>query len=146
MRPITTVRRVASLAALAAAAGSGALAGGASAASISTPVVLGPGERIPIDFPGYREPSDNRLPNGLRIVRRTAKLTRGEQMTVVMTAPQGFRIVTFGVSGRSEVGFRALDTRYPGRRSTRVQIRAADRRLEPGETGSGRIYLLARRA
>jgi hypothetical protein len=146
MRLVPSLRRTAALGALLATAGSAALAAGAAAASISTPEVIRPGADIPVDFPGYREPASNRLPGGHRIVKRTARLVRGERSTVVMTAPQGFRIVTFGVGERSEVGFAALDRTYPGRRSTRIRLHSVDSRLAPGETGSASIYLLARRA
>ncbi len=141
-----SLRRIAALAALIAALGSAALAGGASAASISTPEVIRPGAKIPIDFPGYREPADDRLPAGYRIVRRTARLVRGEQMIAVMSAPRRFRIVTFGTAEGGEVGFAATDRDYPGQRTTRVRLFAVDRLLEPGETGTATIYLLARRA
>ena len=145
--PLTLpLRRIAALAALAASIGSAALAGSAPAASISTPEVIRPGDRIPIDFPGYREPADDRLPGGWRIVRRTAKVDRGERMTAVMSAPRGFRIVTFGIAEGGEVGFAAVERDYPGRRTTRVRLFAVDRLLSPGETGTGTIYLLARRA
>jgi hypothetical protein len=146
MRLVPSLRRTAALSALVVIAGSAALADGAAAASISTPEVIRPGATIPVDLPGYDEPASNRLPGGHRIVKRTARLVRGERSTVVMTAPQGFRIVTFGVGERSEVGFAALDRTYPGRRSTRIRLYSVDSRLAPGETGSGAIYLLARRA
>jgi hypothetical protein len=128
------------------ATGSAAITGGASAASISTPETIRPGATIPLDLPGYHEPASNRLPGGYRIVKRTARLVRGERSTVVMSAPVGFRIVTFAVGERSEVGFAALDHAYPGERTTRIRLYAVGSRLAPGETGSGTIYLLARRA
>ena len=146
MRQVLPLRSTAALGALLAVTGSAALAGGASAASISTPQVIRPGATIPVDFPGYDEPVSNRLPGRHRIVKRVARLVRGERSTVVMTAPQGFRIVTFAVSERSKVGFSALDPDYPGRRSTRIRLHAVDRRVARGESGSGAIYLLARRA
>jgi hypothetical protein len=139
-------RRVAALAAITATFFSAALAGSASAASISTPEVIRPGAKIPVDFPGYREPADDRLPAGYRIVRRTARLERGEQMIAVMSAPRRFRIVTFGSAEGGEVGFAATDPGYPGERTTRVRLFAVNRLLARGETGRGTIYLLARRA
>lgn len=145
VRSSSSARR-AVVGALFAAAGSAALAGGASAASISTPETIRPGAAIPVDFPGYDEPPSNRLPGGFRIVERTARLVRGERSTIVMSAPRSFRIVTFAVGERSEVGFAALDPAYPGERTTRIRLHAVGRRLAPGETGSGAIYLLARRA
>jgi hypothetical protein len=141
-----SLRRIAALAALLAAVGSAAPAGGASAASISTPEVIRPGAKIPIDFPGYREPTGDRLPAGYRIVRRTARLVRGEQMIAVMSAPRRFRIVTFGTAEGGEVGFAATDPDYRGQRTTRVRLFAVDRLLERGQTGTATIYLLARRA
>jgi hypothetical protein len=146
MRLALSTRRTAALVALVAIAGPAAFSGIAGAASISTPQVIRPGATIPVDFPGYEEPASNRLPGGHRIVKRTARLARGERSTVVMTAPQGFRIVTFAVGARSEVGFAALDRSYPGRRSTRIRLYSVGSRLAPGETGSGAIHLLARRA
>jgi hypothetical protein len=134
------------LATLAAAVLSLAVPGGASAASISTPEVIRPGALIPIDFPGYREPANDRLPGGWRIVRRTARLVRGERMTAVMSAPRGFRIVTFGVVEGGAVGLRPVDPDYPGRRTTRIDLFTLNRLLDPGQTGGATILLLARRA
>ena len=145
MRRSRTLAHRAALAALVAAIGSAAIAGGASAASISTPETIRPGAAIPLDFPGYDEPASNRLPGGFRIVKRTARLLRGERSTVVMSAPRDFRIVTFAVGERSAVGFAALDPAYPGERTTRIRLYAVNSRLAPGETGAGAIYLLARR-
>jgi len=146
MRLSLPLRRTAALAAIVASVGSAGLAGSASAASISTPTVLRPGASSPINFAGYKEPSNNKLPKDFPIVRREAKLVRGEQQTIVMSAPQGFRIVGLGLSEKSQVGFVALNRDYPGRRSTRVQMYSVNSRLAPGETGTGTIYLLARRA
>jgi hypothetical protein len=141
----TALRRIAARAVLLAGLASATLASGAQAASISTPEVIRPGATIPVDFPGYREPADGRLPAGYRIVRRTATIARGERMTVVMSAPRRFRIVTFAVAERGEVGFAAVDRDYPGERSTRVRMYAVNSRLAVGEIGRGVIYLLARR-
>ena len=54
------LRRTASLAAITAVAATAALGATASAATIGAPEVLKPGQSLPIDIPGYREPADNR--------------------------------------------------------------------------------------
>lgn len=63
-----------------------------------------------------------------------------------MSAPRRFRIVTFAVAERGEVGFAPVSRDYPGERSTRVRMYAVGSRLAAGETGRGAIYLLARRS
>ena len=57
----TRLRRSVSLAAITAVAGTAALAGTASAATFEKAPVLQPGATIPVDFPGYKEPANNKL-------------------------------------------------------------------------------------
>ena len=142
----TPVRRILSLAALIAVAASAALGGTASAATIGEREVLRPGAKIPIDFPGYREPANRRLPANYRIVRVPVEVTRGERASTVLTAPRGFRIVTIGFGNGDEVGGSVDDVRYPGKRSVRVNLSVNPNLVDRGETGQGTVYLLARRA
>jgi hypothetical protein len=140
----TILRRGAALAAITAVAGSGALAGAASAATVQKEAVLTPGARIPVDFPGYREPADKRLEANYRIVVVHAALARNEKARTTITAPKGFRLVTFAVSEQSAVGGRA-DNAYAGRRSIRLTLFADRNRVAPGQTAEGTLYALARR-
>jgi hypothetical protein len=143
-----TVRRTASLAALTAVAGSAALAGTASAATIDRPVVMGPSERIPLDFPGYKEPANHRIERNHRIVALHAEVGRGERPTVVVTVPKGFGIVTLGFEEGSEIGAQLTNPKrsYAGKRSVRLTLEANRSRVAAGQTGEGTVYVLARRA
>jgi hypothetical protein len=87
----TRIRRGASLVALTAVAGSAALAGSASAATIGAPEVSGPGSAIPINFAAFKEPANNKLPKNYRIVRKHVEIARGEKASTVMTAPPASR-------------------------------------------------------
>jgi hypothetical protein len=140
------IRKTVSLAAVTALAGSAALSGAASAATIDQPVILGPGQRIPIDFAGYKEPADKKLPRNYRIVRVHVELARGERTSTILTAPEGFRIVTIGVGAGHQVGGVVNDVDYPGKRSVRVKLYANTSAVAKGETAKGTLYLLARRA
>jgi hypothetical protein len=111
----------------------------------SSRTILGPGTRIPIDFPGYREPDDDRLPANHRVVRYRVRAVRGEEAAITLFAPAGFRIVSLGVAQDSEVVPRPRDRRYPGMRAVRVTLAVDRNRVEPGATATGTIYLLARR-
>jgi hypothetical protein len=142
----TRIRRGASLVALTAVAGSAALAGGASAATIGTPEVAGPGSAIPINFAAFKEPANNKLPKNYRIVRKHVELTRGEKASTVMTAPAGFKIVTVGFGDSRQVGGVVDDVHYAGKRSVRVKLFTNNAALKQGETGKGTLYILARRA
>lgn len=141
----TTIRRTASIAAVAAVAGTGPSAGTAAAATIGQPEVLGPGTRLPIDFAAFEEPADRKLPKNHRIVRERIELTRGEQPTTTTTAPKGFRIVTIGFGDGRQVGGVVRDTGYAGKRSVRVKLFVNARKVAPGQVGKGTLYLLARR-
>jgi hypothetical protein len=140
------LRKTVSLAALTAIAGSAALGGAASAATIDQPVILGPGQRIPINFAGYREPADKKLPQNYRLVRVHVELARSEHASTVLTAPKGFRIVTIGVGDGHQVGGVVDDVHYPGKRSVRVKLYANKSSVAQGQTADGTLYLLARRA
>ena len=130
---------------LAVAVVSAVAAGGvASAATVGKPVVMGPGERIPINFAGFKEPADNHLPKNYRIVKEHVEIAKGKRASTVLTAPEGFRIVTIGMGDGHQVGGVVDDVHYPGKRSVRVKFWAAT----PGHGGvaRGTLYLLARRA
>jgi len=142
----TTLRRTVSLVALSAVAGSAALAGSASAATIGTPEVQGPGARIPINFAAFKEPANNLLPKNHRIVRKHVELARGEKASTVMTAPAGFKIVTVGLGNGNQVGGAVDDVHYSGKRSVRVRLFTNNRAVAKGQTGTGTVYILARRA
>ena len=146
MTVIPSLRKSAALAAVTAVAGSAALSGSASAATIDRPVVLGPSERIPIDFAGYKEPADGKLPKNHRIVRVRVELERGERASTVLTAPNGFRAVTIGMGDGHQIGGVVKDVDYPGKRSVRVRLFVNNRAVDQGETAQGTLYLLARRA
>src|SRR3954447_15083996 len=100
----TRIRRSASLVAIAAVAGSAALAGSASAATIGAPEVAGPGSAIPLNFAAFKAPTHNKLAKNYRIVRKHIELTRGEKASTVMTAPAGFKIVTVGMGDGHQIG------------------------------------------
>ena len=140
------IRKTASLAALSAIVGSAALAGGAQAATIGQPTVHGPGERIPINFAGYKEPASRHLPKNFRMVKVRVEIARGEKASTTLTAPKGFRIVTIGFGDGHQIGGVVNDVDYPGKRSVSVKLWANSNLVEKGETGTGTIYLLARRA
>lgn len=142
----TKFRRTVSLVALSAVAGSAALAGSASAATIGAPEVQGPGARIPINFTAFKEPANNLLPKNYRIVRKHVELARGEKASTVMTAPQGFKIVTIGLGESHQVGAAVDDVRYSGKRSVRVRLFTNNAAVAKGRTGKGTLYILARRA
>jgi hypothetical protein len=127
-------------------AGSTALAGTASAATIGAPEVAGPGARIPINFAAFKEPSNKLLPKNYRIVRKHIELTRGEKASTVMTAPEGFKIVTIGLGDGHQIGGVVNDTHYAGKRSVRVKLFTNSNVVKQGETGQGTLYILARRA
>jgi hypothetical protein len=142
----TKIRRTASMAALTAVAGAGALAGTASAATIGQPEVLGPGTKLPIDFAAFKEPADNKLPKNHRIVREHVELARGEKPTTTITAPKGFRIITIGFGDGGQIGGVVRDDDYAGKRSVRLKLFVNASKVAPGQTGKGTLYLLARRA
>jgi hypothetical protein len=140
------IRKIASLTALTAVAGSAALAGPAAAATIGPAEVAGPGARIPINFAAFKEPANKVLPKNHRIVRKHIELARGEKASTVMTAPAGFEIVTIGFSDSHEVLGAVGDVNYPGKRSVRVKLFTNNSAVKQGETGQGTLYILARRA
>jgi hypothetical protein len=142
----TRIRRGASLVALTAVAGSAALAGSASAATIGAPEVSGPGSAIPINFAAFKEPANNKLPKNYRIVRKHVEIARGEKASTVMTAPAGFEIVTIGMGDGHQVGGVVDDVHYPGKRSVRVRLFTNNSVVKQGQTGKGTLYILARRA
>ena len=142
----TTFRRTVSLVALSAVAGSAALAGSASAATIGAPEVQGPGARIPINFAAFKEPANNLLPKNYRIVRKHVELARGEKASTVMTAPAGFKIVTVGLGEGNQVGGAVDDVHYSGKRSVRVRLFTNNAAVKQGRTGKGTVYILAKRA
>jgi hypothetical protein len=140
------LRKTAALTALAAVAGSAALAGSASAATIGGAEVVMPGAKIPIDFAGYREPANDKLPANYRIVRKHVELARGEKASTVMTAPAGFKIVTAGIGDHQNVGAAVDDVRYAGKRSVRLRLFTNTRAMAAGDTAAGTVYILAHRA
>jgi hypothetical protein len=142
----TKIRRGASLVALTAVAGSAALAGSASAATIGAAEVAGPGSHIPINFAAFKEPANKVLPKNYRIVRKHIELARGEKASTVMTAPKGFKIVTIGFGDGHQVGGVVDDVRYPGKRSVRVRLFTNNASVAQGQTAMGTLYILARRA
>ena len=141
----STLRKTASVLALTAVAGSAALAGTASAATIEKTNVLRPGATIPVDFPGYKEPADHKLKANYRIVVVRAEVARNERASTTITAPAGFRLVTLGLRESAQVGLRA-DNDYVGKRSVRLTLFANRAKVAAGEDGQGTIYVLARRA
>ena len=123
----SSLRRPAAAAALGAALLT-ASAGVASAATISDPVVVKPGAKIPIDFAGYREPANDKLPANYRIVKRKVELQHGEKAKVRLTAPDGFRVVTLGTSERARIGAVVNDVHYPGKRAVTLKVFAHTKR------------------
>jgi hypothetical protein len=140
------IRKIASLTALTAVAGSAALAGSASAATIGSPEVAGPGTRIPINFAAFKEPANKVLPKNYRIVRKHIELARGEKASTVMTAPKGFKIVTIGFGDGHQIGGVVDDVKYSGKRSVRVKLFTNSSVVKRGATGKGTLYILAKRA
>ena len=138
-------KRVARVAPTAVAA-SAALTGAAAAATIGSPEVLTPGAKIPINFGGFAEPADDRLPANHRIVRVPVKVARGEGASTVLTSPKGFRAVTIGLGDGHQLGAVVDDSDYPGKRSVRVRLFVNPSKVAKGATGKGTLYLLARRA
>ena len=119
-----------------------ASAGVAGAATISDPVVVKPGAKIPIDFAGYKEPANDRLPANFRIVERKVELQQGERAKVRLTAPDGFRLVTLGMSEGVRVGAVVNDVNYSGKRAVTLKVRASKGDDNPRFT----VYALAKRA
>jgi hypothetical protein len=144
MHLTSTLRRGAALVALTAVAGSTALAGTASAATFEKGAVLAPGATIPVDFPGYREPANNKLKGGYRIVVVRAALARDEKATTTITAPKGFKLVTLAFDHASQLGARTENV-YVGKRSVRLTLFADRNRIAAGEQGHATVYALARR-
>ena len=140
------IRKIVSLTALTAVAGSAALAGSASAATVGAPTVAGPGAHIPINFAAFKEPANHLLPKNYRIVSKHIELARGEKASTVMTAPEGFKIVTIGFGDGHQVGGAVNDVTYPGKRSVRVKLFVNANKVAPGQIGKGTLYLLAHRA
>jgi hypothetical protein len=145
MNLTTSLRRTASVAALTAVAGTAALAGTASAASIEKAPVITPGATIPIDFPGYKEPANDKLKANYRIVVVRAYVGRDEKASTIVTVPKGFKLVTLGLREGDSVGFRA-ENDYVGKRSVRLTLSVNRNKVATGQTGHGTIYALARRA
>ena len=141
----STVRRTVSLVALTAVAGSAALAGSASAASVEKAPVLAPGATIPVDFPGYREPASKKLQANYRIVVVKAEVGRNEKLTTIVSAPKGFKLVTFAIDDGGQIGARS-DNQYVGKRSARLTLFVNRNLVAAGQVGHGTIYALARRA
>ncbi len=122
----TRLRRTVSLAGITAVAGTAALAGSASAATIQKAPVLQPGATIPVDFPGYTEPANNKLKANYRILVVRAEVARGERPSTIITAPKGFKLVALGFSDDARrLGGRA-DNHYVGKR-----VRPPDPGREP---------------
>src|SRR4051794_15136054 len=144
MNLTNTLRRSAAVAALAALTGSAALAGTASAASVEKTAVLTPGATIPVDIPGYREPADNKLKGGYRIVVVRAALARDEHDTTTITAPKGFKLATLAFDHASQLGARTENV-CVGKRSVRLTLFADRNHVAAGQTGTATIYALARR-
>ena len=139
------IRRRAARVGLTAVVAAATLTGAAAAATIGTPDVLTPGAKIPIDFAGFKEPANDRLPANHRIVRVRVEVARGERASTVLTSPKGFRAVTIGLGGGHQVGAVVDDSNYPGKRSVRVKLFVNPAKVATGETGRGTLYLLARR-
>ena len=59
------------------------------------------------------EPADNRLKANYRIVVVRATIARNERVQTIVTAPQGFKLVTLGLVEGAQVGFRT-ETDYVG--------------------------------
>jgi len=140
------IRKIVSLTALTAVAGSAALAGSASAATVGAPTVAGPGAHNPINFAAFKEPANKLLPKNYRIVSKHIEVARGEKASTVMTAPEGFKIVTIGFGDGHQVGGAVNDVNYSGKRSVRVKLFTNNAAVAKGATGKGTLYILAKRA
>jgi hypothetical protein len=139
------LRRTVSVAAITAVAGTAALAGTASAATIQKAPVLQPGATIPVDFPGYKEPANNKLKPNYRILVVQAVVARGERPSTIITAPKGFKLVALGFSDDARrLGGRA-DNHYVGKRSVRLTLAVNPNEVAVGQSAHGTIYALARR-
>jgi hypothetical protein len=138
----SNLRKIASLAAVAALAGTGT----ASAATFGQPIVSGPSEHIPINFAAFKEPANKKLPKNYRIVKVHAELARGEVASTTLTAPKGFRIITIGIGDGHKIGAVVKDVHYSGKRSVGVKVYTDKNAVKPGETAQGTLYILARRA
>jgi hypothetical protein len=114
------------------------------AALVALTAVLAPGATIPVDFPGYREPANNKPKGGYRIVVVRAAVARDEQARTTITAPKGFRLVTLAFDRQSQLGGRA-ENAYVGKRSVRLTLFADRNHLAAGQVGHATIYALARR-
>jgi len=145
MKLSTSLRRTAALAALTAVAASAALAGTASAATVEKARIIAPGAKIPVDFPGYREPANDRLPANHRILAVRVAVDRGERASTIVTVPKGFKLMTLGLRDGAQVGL-STENDYVGKRSVRLTLFVNPNLVAPGETGHGTIYALARRA
>jgi len=132
-----------SLAALATALAVLVAAASAPAADFGEPRILRPGTRLPIDFPGFREPADREIPANHRVVAVRADLARGERADLRLTMPRGFVIRSLGTQESAEVGFATDDLDYVGHRSVVVTAFVVTRLVPAGERGQGWIYALA---
>jgi hypothetical protein len=93
-----------------------------------------------------QEPANNLLPKNYRIVSKHIEVARGEKASTVMTAPEGFRIVTIGFGDGHQVGGAVNDVNYSGKRSVRVKLFTNNAAVPKGATGKGTLYILAKRA
>jgi hypothetical protein len=141
-----TIRKTVSLAALGAITATAAFGAAASAATIGAPEILGPGANLPINVPAYREPADNKIKANYRLVRVHVDVARGEDASVVMTAPKGFRAVTIAFGDGHQIGGSVKDPDYSGKRSVRVKLFVNTNVVKKGQTGHGTVYLWAKRA
>src|SRR4051794_37454004 len=117
-----------------------AVTGTASAATFGAPVVSGPGEHIPFNFAAFKEPADMKLPKNHRIVRVSADLAKGETSSTVLTAPQGFGIVTIGIGPAPQTGAAVTDVHSAGGPPVRVKVYSAKT-----AGGHANLYTPARR-
>jgi hypothetical protein len=144
----SSLRRPVAAAALGAALVSASFAGAAGAATISDQSVIHAGSKIPVDFAGYGEPSNNRVPSGYVIVKRTASMGEGEihldgrPITARLTAPKGYTLVAVGSKGRLD--WRAAPSHYLGKRAVTLTLTAPSE--DPGkQTATSTFYGLAKR-
>jgi len=119
----------------------------ASAATVGAPQVIMPGAKLPVNFPGYKEPANNKIPANHRVLRYDVEVTRGERATTVLVAPKGFVVRSFAADEAGEVfAAKAGSKKVVGKRSVRVTLSVNTDKVDAGETGRGAFYLLARRA
>jgi hypothetical protein len=148
MSRTASVRRPLAVAALGAALVSASFAGVAGAAKTSDPSTLRPGATIPVDFAGYSEPSNDKLPSGYVIVKRTVTMQEGEihldgrPITVRLTAPKGYQLVAVGDKGK--IRWAASPLRYGGKRAVTLRL-TADGHDAGKSTETGTFYALAKR-